>query len=216
MKALRSFLDKKAKLFEPGGKLERLYPLWEAQDTILYTPGKVTSGPSHVRDALDLKRMMSLVVLALVPAIAMALYNTGYQAHLAISRGAAPLDRWQTSAMEAMGLAFDPGSLWACVVHGALYFLPILVMTFVVGGFWEVLFASLRRHEVNEGFLVTGFLFPLILPATTPLWQVALGVTFGVVLGKEIFGGTGMNFLNPALTFASLSLFCLPGRDLGR
>jgi Na+-transporting NADH:ubiquinone oxidoreductase subunit B len=215
MKALRSFLDKKAKLFEPGGKLEKLYPLWEAQDTILYTPGKVTSGPSHVRDALDLKRMMSLVVLALVPTIAMALYNTGYQAHLAISRGAAPLDRWQTSAMEAMGLAFDPGSIWACVVHGALYFLPILVMTFAVGGFWEVLFASLRRHEVNEGFLVTGFLFPLILPATTPLWQVALGVTFGVVLGKEIFGGTGMNFLNPALLSRAFLFFAYPAEISG-
>ena len=106
--SLRSFLDKQAELFEPGGKLEKFHTLWEAQDTILYKPGKVTTGPSHVRDGLDLKRMMMAVVIALIPAIAMAMYNTGYQAHLAISRGAEPLARWQTSAMEAMGLGFDP------------------------------------------------------------------------------------------------------------
>ena len=215
MKALRTFLDKQAKHFEPGGKLERFYALWEAQDTILYTPGKVTSGAAHVRDGLDLKRMMFTVVFALVPAIAMALYNTGYQAHLAISKGAPPLDRWQTAAMEAMGLGFDPADLWACVVHGAMYFLPVIIVTFVVGGLWEVLFASIRRHEVNEGFLVSGFLFPLILPATIPLWQVALGISFGVVLGKEIFGGTGMNFLNVALLSRAFLFFAYPGEITG-
>jgi Na+-transporting NADH:ubiquinone oxidoreductase subunit B len=208
--SLRSFLDQQAKHFEPGGKLEKLHALWEAQDTILYSPGKVTTGPSHVRDGLDLKRMMMTVVIALIPAIAMAMYNTGYQAHLAISRGAEPLARWQTSAMQAMGLSFDPGSLWACVVHGSLYFFPVLIVTFAAGGFWEVLFASVRRHEVNEGFFVTGFLFPLILPATIPLWQVALGISFGVVLGKEIFGGTGMNFLNPALLSRAFLFFAYP------
>jgi len=213
--SLRSFLDKQAELFEPGGKLERLHTLWEAQDTILYTPGKVTTGPSHVRDGLDLKRMMMAVVIALIPAIAMAMYNTGYQAHLAISRGAEPLARWQTSAMEAMGLAFDPANLWACVVHGSLYFFPVLIMTFVAGGFWEVLFASIRRHEVNEGFFVTGFLFPLVLPATIPLWQVAMGISFGVVLGKEIFGGTGMNFLNPALLSRAFLFFAYPSQISG-
>ena len=215
MKALRSLLDKQAKHFEPGGKLEKFHALWEAQDTILYTPGKVTSGPSHVRDGLDLKRMMFTVVFALVPAIAMALYNTGYQAHLAISQGAPALDRWQTSAMEAMGLGFDPGSIWACLVHGSLYFVPVIVVTFVVGGLWEVLFASIRGHEINEGFLVTGFLYPLILPATIPLWQVGLGITFGVVLGKEIFGGTGMNFLNPALLSRAFLFFAYPGEITG-
>ena len=208
--SLRAFLDKQAKHFEPGGKLEKLHALWEAQDTILYSPGKVTAGPSHVRDGLDLKRMMMAVVIALIPAIAMALYNTGYQAHLAISRGAEPLARWQTSVMETMGLSFDPGNIWACVVHGSLYFFPVLIVTFAVGGFWEVLFSSVRKHEVNEGFFVTGFLFPLILPATIPLWQVALGISFGVVLGKEIFGGTGMNFLNPALLSRAFLFFAYP------
>ena len=213
--SLRSFLDQQAKHFEPGGKLEKLHALWEAQDTILYSPGKVTRGASHVRDGLDLKRMMMTVVIALVPAIAMAMYNTGYQAHLAISRGAEPLVRWQTSAMEALGLSFDPGNLWACVVHGSLYFFPVLIVTFAAGGFWEVLFASIRRHEVNEGFFVTGFLFPLILPATIPLWQVAMGISFGVVLGKEIFGGTGMNFLNPALLSRAFLFFAYPIEILG-
>jgi len=213
--SLRSLLDKQAKHFEPGGKLEKLHALWEAQDTILYTPGKVTAGPSHVRDGLDLKRMMMTVVVALIPTILMALYNTGYQAHLAISRGAEPLDRWQTAAMQALGLPFDPGSVLACMVHGALYFLPVLVVTFAVGGFWEVLFCSVRKHEVAEGFFVTGFLFPLILPATIPLWQVALGISFGVVLGKEIFGGTGMNFLNPALLSRAFLFFAYPGEISG-
>ena len=215
MKFLRSLLDKNAKHFEPGGKLEKLYPLWEAQDTILYTPGKVTAGPAHVRDGLDLKRMMMTVVFALVPCIAMALYNTGYQAHLAISKGAPAMERWQTSAMEAMGLGFDPGDLWACVVHGALYFVPVLLVTFIVGGLWEVVFSIVRKHEVNEGFLVTGFLVPLIVPPALPLWQLALAVTFGVVLGKEIFGGTGMNFLNPALTIRAFLFFAYPGEISG-
>jgi Na+-transporting NADH:ubiquinone oxidoreductase subunit B len=215
MKSLRRILDRQAKHFEPGGKLEKLHPLWEAQDTILYTPGKVTEGASHVRDGLDLKRMMVTVVYALIPAILMAFYNTGYQAHSAISRGAAPLDRWQTTVMETMGLGFDPANLWACMVHGALYFLPVLVLTFIVGGFWEVLFAMVRKHEVNEGFFVTGFLFPLILPATIPLWQVALGISFGVVIGKEIFGGTGMNFLNPALLSRAFLFFAYPAEISG-
>lgn len=210
MKLLRSFLDKQAEHFEPGGKLAKLHALWEAQDTFLYTPGKVTPGPAHVRDGLDLKRMMFAVVVALVPAMLMAMFNTGYQAHLAISKGAAPLESWQTGAMQALGLAFDPGSLFACTVHGALYFLPVLIVTFVVGGTIEVLFAAVRGHEVNEGLLVTGFLFPLILPATIPLWQVALGIAFGVVLGKEVFGGTGMNFLNPALTARAFLFFAYP------
>jgi Na+-transporting NADH:ubiquinone oxidoreductase subunit B len=171
--SLRSFLDKQGKHFEPGGKLEKLHPLWEAQDTIFYTPGQVTVGPSHARDGLDLKRMMMTVVVALVGCAYMAMYNTGYQAHLAISRGAAPLDTWQTRAMEAMGMGFDPGSIWACIIHGALYYLPIVIVTMVAGGLWEVLFAIVRKHEVNEGFFVTWMLFPLILPATTPLWWIA-------------------------------------------
>ena len=216
MKFLRNLLDRQARHFEKGGKLEKLYPLYEANDTFLFTPGEVTKGASHVRDGLDLKRMMMTVVIALAGCVYMAMYNTGYQTHLAIARGAAPLDTWQTAAMEAMdGLSFSPDSLWACLVHGALYYVPVLLVTFAVGGAWEVLFAAVRKHPVTEGFLVTGMLFPLILPPAIPLWQVAIGISFGVVIGKEIFGGTGMNILNPALTARAFLFFAYPAEITG-
>ncbi len=210
MKFLRRLLDRQAHHFEPGGRLEKLYALWEAQDTFLYTPGHVTGGPSHVRDGLDLKRMMVTVVAALAGCIYMAFHNTGYQANLAIARGAPPLETWQTSVVELLGIGFAPESWAACFVHGGLYYLPVLAVTFAVGGFWEMLFASVRKHDVNEGFLVSGMLFPLILPPTIPLWQVALGVSFGIVVGKEIFGGTGMNVLNPALVGRAFLFFAYP------
>ena len=215
MKFLRRLLDAQAHHFEPGGKLERLYPLWEAQDSFLYTPGRVTAGPSHVRDGLDLKRVMITVVVALAGCVWMALHNTGYQANLAISRGAAPLATWQTRAMEALGLGFAPDDLASCLAHGGLYYLPILAVTFAVGGLWELLFAVVRRHELNEGFLVTGMLFPLVLPPAIPLWQVALGISFGIVVGKEIFGGTGMNVLNPALVARAFVFFAYPAEMSG-
>lgn len=210
MKTLRRFLDAQARHFEKGRRLEKLHVLWEASDTFLYTPGHVTAGASHVRDAVDLKRMMMTVVISLAGCIYMAMYNTGYQANLAVSQGAAPLDRWQTRAVEALGIGFSPDSTIACLMHGALYFVPVLVVTFVAGSVWEVLFAIVRKHEVNEGLLVTGMLFPLILPPAIPLWQVALGISFGVLFGKEIFGGTGMNILNPALTARAFLFFAYP------
>jgi Na+-transporting NADH:ubiquinone oxidoreductase subunit B len=216
MKFLRNLLDQQGKQFEKGAKLEKLHALYEATDTILYTPGEATKGASHIRDAIDLKRMMVTVVAALVPCILMAMWNTGRQAHLAIQAGALPLDTWQTKAMGILGLAeFDPSSLLANTMHGALYYLPILLVTFVIGGNIEVIFAVVRKHEINEGFLVTGMLFPLTLPATIPLWQVALGIAFGVVVGKEIFGGTGMNFLNPALTARVFLFFAYPAQISG-
>ena len=215
MKLLRALLDSQAKHFKKGGKLEALYPLYEANDTFLYTPGEVTSGASHVRDGLDLKRMMVTVVLALSGCVFMAMYNTGYQANLAISHGALPLANWQSNVFQEFGWTFTPDSVSACIAHGALYYLPVLLVTFAVGGAWEMLFASVRRHEVNEGFLVTGMLFPLVLPVTIPLWQVALGISFGVVIGKEIFGGTGMNVLNPALTARAFVFFAYPAEMSG-
>lgn len=216
MKFLRNLLDKQEHLlFKKGAKLEKLFPLYEAGDTFFFTPGSVTKAASHVRDAVDLKRIMTVVVVALIPAIAMAMYNTGLQIHRAVAGGAAALDTWQTKAMEAMGLGLDPGNVWACVVHGALYYLPILVVTLVVGGGVEGAFSIIRKHDINEGFLVTWMLFPLILPATIPLWQVALGIAFGVFFGKEIFGGTGMNILNPALTARAFLFFAYPGQISG-
>ena len=215
MRFLRRILDKQARHFEPGGRFERFYPLYEAPDTFLYTPGKTTAGAAHVRDALDLKRLMMTVVVALVPCVLMAMWNTGRQIHVAVAGGAAPLANWRTDAMEMMGLSFDASSLLANTVHGALYYVPVLVVTFAVGGAWEGLFAVVRRHDVNEGFLVTGMLFPLVLPPTIPLWQVAVGISFGVVVGKEIFGGTGYNVLNPALTARVFLFFAYPAQISG-
>ncbi|MEM8963090.1 MAG: NADH:ubiquinone reductase (Na(+)-transporting) subunit B [Acidobacteriota bacterium] len=210
MQFLRNILDKQHKLFEPGGKLEKLYAFYEAGDTFLFSPGKVTKGAAHVRDAVDLKRLMITVVIALLPAVFMAMYNTGLQAHRAISGGALPLENWQTAAMGWLGLPFAPDNFIACMTHGALYFVPVLLVTFIIGGHAEALFAVARKHEINEGFLVTGFLFPLTLPPTIPYWQVALGILFGVIIGKEIFGGTGMNILNVALTARAFLFFAYP------
>ena len=173
----------------------------------------MTEGPSHVRDGLDLKRMMMTVVIALAGCIYMAMYNTGYQATLPSPKGRCRWRPGRRAAWRLMGLASIPPTV-ACIVHGALYYLPVLIVTFAVGGTWEVIFAIVRKHEVNEGFLVTGMLFPLILPPTIPLWQVALGISFGVVIGKEIFGGTGMNILNPALTARAFLFFAYPARDI--
>jgi len=216
MKSLRRLLDRMHPLFDHGGKLEKLHPLYEAVDTFFYTPGEVTTGASHVRDALDLKRMMIIVIVALVPCIFMAMYNTGYQTHLAMAAmNVDTVPGWRASMVQGMGLSFDRESLLANLVHGALYFIPVYVVCNLVGLAWEILFACIRKHDVNEGFLVTGMLFPLTLPPTIPLWQVALGVSFGVVIGKEVFGGTGKNFLNPALTARAFLYFAYPAQISG-
>ena len=213
---MRAVLDSLEKHFKPGGRLERLYPLYEAADTFLYTPGSTTRGAAHVRDGLDVKRMMVTVVLALLPCVAMAIYNTGYQANLAISQGAQPLATWQTAALGYLGFdAFDPTDILGCLIHGALYYFPVLIVTFAIGGNCEALFAVVRKHEINEGFLVTGMLFPLVLPPTIPLWQVGLGIAFGVIVGKEIFGGTGMNVFNPALMSRAFLFFAYPAQISG-
>jgi Na+-transporting NADH:ubiquinone oxidoreductase subunit B len=221
MKPLRRFLDSLEPSFKEG-KLAALYPLYEAIDTFLYTPTDVTSGQTHVRDGMDLKRMMSLVVFALGPCILMAMYNTGYQANLALEQmyeagriSEVATTGWRAGVIDALGVGYSSGNILACFIHGALYFLPIFLVTQIAGGFWEVLFASVRKHEVNEGFLVTGMLFPLTLPPDMPLWQVALGISFGVVIGKEIFGGTGKNFLNPALTGRAFLYFAYPADITG-
>lgn len=325
MNFLRRILDRLHPSFSKGGKYERLYPVYEAADTFLYTPGSVTKGPSHVRDGMDMKRIMIMVCLSLIPCVFMAFWNTGYQANITIhnrrqaerllsagviasseintvlqssigrrlednidrvtdglvkSRTKAYLassegqktieartsaggseDRaaveqelyetysatiakglgesiasalepakeasdielstigyvpdWRGNMLQGMGLSFDPGSFWSNLIFGALYFLPVYIVCMIVGGIWEVIFAVVRGHEINEGFLVTGLLFPLTLPPTIPLWQVALGISFGVVIGKEIFGGTGRNFLNPALTARAFLYFAYPAQSTG-
>ena len=216
MKRLRSLLDRFAPHFEKGGRFERLYPLWEAADTFFYTPAAVTRSGAHVRDAMDLKRMMFLVVIAAMPCVFMAMYNTGLQANLALDPARADaLTGWRHAVIALLGVGYSPHSLGANVIHGALYFLPLYAVTMVVGLTWEVLFAVVRRMEVNEGFFVTGLLFPLILPPTTPLWQAALGISFGVVIAKEVFGGTGMNFINPALAARAFLFFAYPATISG-
>ncbi len=196
--------------FEKGGKLEFFYPIWEAQFTGLFTPGEVTRTASHVRDGLDNKRLMITVVLALLPCMGMAMYNTGFQAQLAIAQGAMPLDTWQAWLFEALGFTYDFKNPLLNVLVGAGQYLPVMGAALATGGVVEPLTAMIRKHEINEGFLVTGMLIPLTLPPTIPLWMVVLGTAFGTVFAKEIFGGTGMNFLNPALTSRAFLFFAYP------
>ena len=227
---LRGLLDKVEPYFHKGGPLEKLYPLYEANDTFLYTPDEVAKGQTHVRDAIDTKRMMSMVIVALIPCIFMAMYNTGYQAQKIIAGQGSAFEipesiwgSWRYSLMSALGIGYnaDPGgflsfgSMFRCMFHGSLYFIPVYGVCMFVGGHCEVLFSVVRKHEINEGFLVTGMLFPLTLPPDIPLWQVAVGIAFGVIVGKEIFGGTGKNFLNPALTARAFLSFAYPKQISG-
>ncbi len=214
--SLKHFLEKIEPDFETGGRYEKFYALYEAAATIFYTPGKVNKANTHVKDSIDLKRIMIMVWMATFPAMFYGMYNVGAQAQLAIVAGGALPDMWQAALFSVLGGSLDAntGAL-GMMLYGACFFLPIYATTFVVGGFWEVLFASVRKHEVNEGFFVTSVLFALTLPATIPLWQVALGITFGVVIAKEIFGGTGRNFLNPALSGRAFLYFAYPAQISG-
>ena len=181
--------DSLEKHFEKGSKLEKFYPLFEAFQSFLLSTKHVATGRVHVRDSLDTKRYMSIVILALKPCLAFGIYNAGYQLHKATG----------------LDMGFVP-----VVLSGLKLVLPIVIVSYAVGLFWEFVFSVVRGHEVNEGFLVTGLLYPLILPPDIPLWMVAVGVSFGVVIGKEVFGGTGRNFLNPALTARAFLFFTYP------
>ena len=210
---LRKILDNLEHHFTEGGKLQSWYALYEAADTIFYSPGSVTKSTAHVRDGIDLKRIMITVWFAAFPAMFYGMYNLGFQATDVMAAGAS-VQGWHGWLIELLG-GYDAGNLWHCFWYGAVFFLPIYLVTFVVGGFWEVLFAMKRGHEVNEGFFVTSILFALICPPDIPLWQVAIGISFGVVIGKEVFGGTGKNFLNPALTGRAFLYFAYPAQLSG-
>ena len=210
---LRNFFDRVEPHFLKGGKWERYFPVYEMVESFLYTPKTVTTAAPHARSYVDMKRIMTYVVLATVPCILMALYNTGYHTNMAIAEYGA--SGWRAAIIEFLGIGFNAANPLANMAHGALYFLPIYITTLVAGGIFEVVFATVRKHEVNEGFLVSSMLYALILPATTPLWQVALGIIFGVVIGKEVFGGTGKNFLNPALTGRAFLYFAYPAQLSG-
>ncbi|MEP2639983.1 NADH:ubiquinone reductase (Na(+)-transporting) subunit B [Roseobacter sp.] len=210
---LRNVFDRVEPHFEKGGKWERYFPMYEMVESFLYTPKTVTTVAPHARSYIDMKRIMTYVVLATVPCILMALYNTGYQSNVAIAQFGP--SGWRAWIIETAGIGFNAANPVANMLHGLLYFLPIYITTLVAGGIFEVVFATVRKHEVNEGFLVSSMLYALILPATTPLWQVALGIIFGVVIGKEVFGGTGKNFLNPALTGRAFLYFAYPAQLSG-
>lgn len=194
MKSLKRLFDAARPHFSSGGALQRLHPLFDAVETVAFTPALTTTADAHVRDSLDLKRFMTFVIISLMPPFFYGIYNTGYQS--------------------ALASGVDTGVIPA-MVRGAWVVLPMLMVSYAVGLFWEILFASVRGHKISEGFLVTGLLFPMTLPPTTPLWQVAVGISFGVVIGKEIFGGTGRNILNPALTARAFLFFAYPANMSG-
>ncbi len=200
--------------FEKGGRFERWYPIYEAIDTILFGSNQTTQIAPHVRDSLDLKRVMTTVLIALLPCTFMAMWNTGYQANLVIeAMGLGGPDGWRGGIMSLIGC--DPSSLVSNFLHGALYFFPIYITTMAVGAFWEGLFNLIRGHEFSEAFMVTGLLFSLTLPPDIPLWQVAAGISFGLIFAKEVFGGVGRNFMNPALASRAFIYFAYPAQMTG-
>ena len=207
---IRNLLDKVEPHFHKGGKWESWYALYEAVDTALFKPSDVTKNSSHVRDSIDLKRVMITVWMATFPTMFFGMWNVGFQANTIMLEMGMLAQEGGRGIFIAMLAGYDPTSIWDNLVHGAAYFLPIYMVTFIVGGFWEVLFASVRGHEVNEGFFVTSVLFALCCPPDLPLWMVAVGISFGIVIGKEVFGGTGKNFLNPALTGRAFLYFAYP------
>jgi Na+-transporting NADH:ubiquinone oxidoreductase subunit B len=207
---IRNLLDKVEPHFHKGGKWEKMYALYEAIDTGLFKPADVTKNSSHVRDAIDLKRVMITVWLATFPTMFFGMWNVGFQANSIMAEMGMMSQEGLRGVFINMLASYDPTSIWDNLIHGAAYFVPIYMVTFIVGGFWEVLFASVRGHEVNEGFFVTSVLFALCCPPDLPLWMVAVGISFGIVIGKEVFGGTGKNFLNPALTGRAFLYFAYP------
>ena len=194
MKWLRDILDKISQTFKADGKLQKFYPIFEATDTILFSTDERTHSGPHIRDSVDVKRVMILVVIALIHCYIFGAMNVGYQMALALG---------QSYTMQEN------------LMNGAMKILPIIAVAFASGAFWELLFAVVRRHPVSEGFLVTCALIPLVMPPTIPLWQVAVATTFGIVIGKEIFGGVGMNIFNPALVARGFLFFTYPGRISG-
>ena len=190
MQFIRSFLDKIEPHFLDKGKLAKFYPIYEAADTFLFTPSDRAENPPYIRDSIDIKRVMSFVLLAMLPCLLFGIYNVGRQ----LVPDSTPFNMF---------------------LNGLPVVMPIVLVSYAVGGFWELLFAIVRKHEINEGFLVTGMLIPLTMPPNIPLWMVAAGTTFGVVIGKEIFGGTGYNIFNPALTARAFIFFAYPSAISG-
>lgn len=214
---LRKFLDYQLSLVENGKRLHRLRPLVSAADTFLYEAPINTKTSPHIRDAIDVKRWMVLVIIALIPTILMAIWNTGVQKFVYASGNYKLMEEFLSIHSFQQYIDFvSKDTRWLTMIsYGAAAFIPVMLISYAVGGLWEALFALIRRHEIAEGFLVTGMLYPLVLPPTIPYWMVAVGVSVGVVLGKEVFGGTGMNILNPALVCRAFLFFTFPGKMSG-
>ena len=189
MKLFKNILNSVKPHFEEGGKLEKLYPAYDAFETFLFVPDHTTHKGSHIRDAIDLKRTMVLVIVALIPCLLFGMWNVGHQYYTAVG---------------------EEANLMAKFIFGFWKFLPLIIVSYVVGLTVEFAFAIYRNHSVNEGYLVTGLLIPLTMPIDVPLWMLAISVIFAVVIGKEVFGGTGMNILNPALTARAFLFFAYP------
>jgi Na+-transporting NADH:ubiquinone oxidoreductase subunit B len=214
MKFLSKLMEDAGRHFEKDGPLERWYPLYEAFDSFLFGSNQTTRIAPHIRDSIDLKRIMTTMLIALIPCTLMAMWNTGYQANAVIeAMGLSGPGGWRGEVMGLVGCS--PTSLVSNFLHGALYFVPIYMVTMLVGSFWEGVFNLIRGHEFSEAFLVTGLLFTLTLPPTIPLWQVALGVSFGLIFAKEVFGGVGRNFMNPALLSRAFIYFAYPAQMTG-
>lgn len=194
MKAIRKLLDNIKPQFQKGGRFEKLHSTYDAFETFLFVPDKVTFKGSHIRDALDMKRTMITVVVAMMPALLFGMWNTGYQHFLSIGQAA---------------------GFWEIFFYGFLRVVPIIAVSYISGLAIEFAFAQARGHEVNEGFLVSGMLIPLVMPVDIPLWMVAVATAFAVVLGKEAFGGTGMNIFNPALLARAFIFFAYPADITG-
>ncbi|MBL4902244.1 NADH:ubiquinone reductase (Na(+)-transporting) subunit B [Desulfocapsa sp. AH-315-G09] len=213
-KPLQKICEDAGRYFQKGSRLQRWYPFYEAVDSFLFGSSKTTSAAPHVRDSMDLKRIMITVILALLPCVLMAMWNTGYQVNSALqAMGLSEPDGWRGLIMSQIGC--NPESLLSNFSHGALYFLPVYIVTLSVGSIWEAVFNIIRGHEFSEAFLVTSLLFALTLPPSIPLWQVAAGISFGVIFAKEVFGGVGRNFMNPALVARAFIFFAYPAQMTG-
>jgi len=194
MKALRNYLDKIKPQFKEGGKFEKLHSTFDAFETFLFVPDKTTFRGSHIRDVIDLKRTMSIVIIAMIPALLFGIWNTGYQHFLSLGQ--------QADFLQIIG-------------YGLLKVIPIVAVSYIAGLGVEFIFAQYRHEEVNEGFLVSGMLIPLVMPVDVPLWMVAVATIFAVIIGKEAFGGTGMNVFNPALLARAFIFFAYPAKISG-
>ena len=215
---LRRFLDYQLSLTEPGRPLHKLRSLVSAGDTFLYeAPINTTRGP-HIRDAIDVKRWMMIVVIALLPCLLWAIWNTGMQAFIYNSGDYKLMNEYLTQSLTFDGyvnFATKDDRYLTILKLGLGAVIPLLIISYAVGGLWEAVFACVRGHEISEGFLVTGILYVLILPSTIPYWMAAVGVSVGVVLSKEVFGGSGMNIVNPALACRAFLFFTFPGKMSG-